>query len=275
MNKLTANGVIYQIMVITPEIAKQYLQRNTHNRKIQKAKVEHFVKLLLDGLWTVSNDNIAFDVNGVLVNGQHRLQAVIDSGISITQLVMFGVPESAQQYMDVGTPRTLNQALSLAGISGGAQKAAAYVTIKAVLDPKSHKVGMETYTKYKELDPIIDKVLNHSEAKREFARGGIPGIIALLIKLHGESQVMEFFDTVVKGINVIDASNAAYQFREWYLDGRSSKRKEAVLYHLLFFYDKFCQQKLGVAADVNLKFHFAVARKYVVKYQEELMKLYA
>ncbi len=275
INKLEVNGVIYQIIKITPDIAKQYLQRNTHNRKIQRAKVEHFVKLMLAGLWTVSNDNIAFDVNGVLSNGQHRLQAIIESGISVVQMVMFGVPEVAQQFMDIGTPRTLNQALTLAGIPGGSNKAAAYVTVKSILDPKSHKVGMETYTKYKELDPLIDKILKHSESRMDFARGGIPGVIALLIKLHGETQVFEFFDVVVNGLNVVDPLNAAYLFREWYLDGRSSKRKEDVMYHLLFFYDKYCQQKLGVTGEMKLKFHYAIARKYVTKYQEELTKLYA
>lgn len=83
MNKtntiLNNNDVSMTITIVTPDIAKQWLKQNTNNRKIKEAVVDAYAKDMLNGKWTINNDSITFDKNGILTNGQHRLMAVIKS----------------------------------------------------------------------------------------------------------------------------------------------------------------------------------------------------
>ena len=73
MNKtntiLNNNDVSMTITIVTPDIAKQWLKQNTNNRKIKEAVVDAYAKDMLNGKWTINNDSITFDKNGILTNG--------------------------------------------------------------------------------------------------------------------------------------------------------------------------------------------------------------
>jgi hypothetical protein len=71
------------------------------------------------GQWVVTNDAVAFDVAGHLVNGQHRLLAVIESGVTISQLVAHDLPLDAQDHMDQGKRRNDGDVFSIHGFSDG------------------------------------------------------------------------------------------------------------------------------------------------------------
>ncbi len=47
------------------------------------------------GHWAVTHQGIAFDTNGNLIDGQHRLEAIRISGVSVKIMVTTGVPEVA------------------------------------------------------------------------------------------------------------------------------------------------------------------------------------
>ena len=50
-------------MVITPEIAKEMLKKNTNNRPVSKRTLSRYVQLMKDGEWGITTDAIGFDVN--------------------------------------------------------------------------------------------------------------------------------------------------------------------------------------------------------------------
>ena len=84
-------GLTVEVEIITPEMAEMYLANNAYHRKVKKKKVEAYVKDLQDGNWRLNGKTITFDSNGRLLGGQHRLHAVVESGLPLTTLVVRGL----------------------------------------------------------------------------------------------------------------------------------------------------------------------------------------
>lgn len=93
-------------VIITPDMAKQLLEFNVHNRKIAKNKVVLLAKQLMNGEFNsdACDSMIMFDVVGMLDNGQHRLEAIIKANKSMKLVVKLNCIVS--QYTDTGKPRT-------------------------------------------------------------------------------------------------------------------------------------------------------------------------
>jgi hypothetical protein len=104
-----------EVVDIGPAEASELLASQRHNRKIRTAKIEEFAGAMVRGEWRLSNDALTVDRNGHLLNGQHRLRAVVQSGSTQPFIVMRGVMESAQETMDQGSRRSVADALTLRG----------------------------------------------------------------------------------------------------------------------------------------------------------------
>ena len=88
-----------QIM-LTPELAEQYLKTMVRNRPVSKTKVKKFTEDISSGNWGMTHQSLAFTESGQLCDGQHRCLAVIESGAPIFVSVTYGVPEANWKYMD-------------------------------------------------------------------------------------------------------------------------------------------------------------------------------
>lgn len=111
-------GLRMAVVEITPTIATEWLKLNTGNfRKRNPDRITLYMKEVLSGNWELNGSAIKFGFNEagdeILVDGQHRLEAVVKSGKSIMSLVIWGVSELSPQ--DDGMPRTMAQRLSKAG----------------------------------------------------------------------------------------------------------------------------------------------------------------
>ncbi len=108
-------GIETVALEVTPEIARLLLVRNTRNRKISEKVVSKYVEEIRAGDWRLTPSGIGFDSDGVLVDGQHRLSAIVKSGISAPLLVTLGLPTASQEKVDRQRRRTLFDALYLSG----------------------------------------------------------------------------------------------------------------------------------------------------------------
>lgn len=103
------------IETITPADAAKMLESNKENRRLRIRLVRQYARDLAQGRWTDNNDAICFTADGRLINGQHRLEAVVSSGQPMRALVARGVSDEAQHQMDAGARRTASDALQLTG----------------------------------------------------------------------------------------------------------------------------------------------------------------
>lgn len=111
-------------VLVTPELATEWLRRNTRNRPIRQARVNMIVRAMRAGQFQYNGDTIRFDHTGSLLDGQHRLTAVVESGIATHMLVVEGLASDVQVTIDQGARRTAGDALSFAGYTHADQLAA-------------------------------------------------------------------------------------------------------------------------------------------------------
>lgn len=106
------------IMTVTPDMASDWLTHNHTNRKLDKNLVAKYAGDMSAGNFTLNPDAIAFDADGNLTNGQHRLHAIVMSGVSTACVVIFDFPVTRSDFLnfDCGKNRTIRSRIELAGI---------------------------------------------------------------------------------------------------------------------------------------------------------------
>jgi hypothetical protein len=104
-----------KVLNITPDIAKVLLSENQMNRPVCLKRVKSYAEMMNNGDWELNGQTIVFAENGRLLDGQHRLNAVIKSGKTIPMLVVRGTDEKTMHTLDRGKGRTLGNALALNG----------------------------------------------------------------------------------------------------------------------------------------------------------------
>jgi len=88
------------VETITPQKAEEYLAANRGNRNIVQAHVAAMARDIINGRWMFNAQPICFSRSGRLLNGQHRLSAVLDADQPIEVMVMRGLPEEAFETYD-------------------------------------------------------------------------------------------------------------------------------------------------------------------------------
>ena len=92
----TGRGPHSSRMSISPEMARRWLEvGNTRNRNMNMAYCERLARDMREGRWVLTHEGIAFSPNGRLLDGQHRLQAIILADLPVAMFVWFDVPAEA------------------------------------------------------------------------------------------------------------------------------------------------------------------------------------
>ena len=102
-----------KVVEVTPDMATKWLEGNVHNRRIRQPEVNKFSRDMKAGKWYVTHQGIAFDEKGTLVDGQHRLWAIIESGCTVPMMVHHGLPMESQSVIDTHIPRNSVDRLGL------------------------------------------------------------------------------------------------------------------------------------------------------------------
>jgi len=94
--------------VISPEQAAVWLDANLGNRLIRPRIVGFYARLITGGEWQHDHPApIVFSDRGRLIDGQHRLAAIVEADQEITARVEFGAVDAMREYIDTGINRTL------------------------------------------------------------------------------------------------------------------------------------------------------------------------
>lgn len=104
-----------EVVNVTPKMAQKWLEKNSKNRAIINNSVKSFSRQMSEGKWVFNGDPIRFDDKGELIDGQHRLEAVIMSGKTIQFVVQKGLSEDARLTIDIGKNRKGSEIWSMTG----------------------------------------------------------------------------------------------------------------------------------------------------------------
>lgn len=113
------------VEVVKPATAEEWLGKNQINRAVRDRVVAAYARDMASGNWRVTGEGIKFAASGRLLDGQHRLHAVVRADVAVPMLVVRGVAEDAQELMDSGAGRTAGDALRLRGEANYSTLAAA------------------------------------------------------------------------------------------------------------------------------------------------------
>lgn len=104
-----------EIVTITPDLALEWLSRNTHNRSLREVRAQHLADAIRRGEWMLNGDAIRFAEDGTLLDGQHRLWAIAEAEIPVQSVVIHGLPRETQDTIDHGARRSLRDVFTLRG----------------------------------------------------------------------------------------------------------------------------------------------------------------
>lgn len=101
----------YEIVNVTPDMANEWLKKNEGNRPLRLHRAAFLARAIESGHWKLTHQAVAFTKRGRLLDGQHRLRAVILANRAVKMAVAYDVPEDAFAVMDAGLPRSMAERL--------------------------------------------------------------------------------------------------------------------------------------------------------------------
>ncbi len=216
--------ISFQVEEVSPDRASQFLSMNGVNRNLRKSHVTFLAGAMLRGEWELNGEAIKFTKDGRLIDGQHRLNAIVQAGVPIVLPVVRGVDDSAFKTLDTGAARNHADALSIAGESLPTQLAAALriVTCHDLGKLQDHFSGSAGSPSNKQLHATLQQ----HPAVRDWVRkaysdkiatGFRPPTLAAICYLSScrsnGHRAYEFIEAVGTGVG-LDAGNPALLLRE-------------------------------------------------------------
>ena len=127
-----------EILDVTPELAEQWLSKNSKNRNLRAQVIASYARDMQTGSWVLNGETVKISSAGQLLDGQHRLSAVVEAAVTVPMIVVSGVEASAMPTVDTGAKRTYADTLRLQGEENTSVLAA--VTRRALLWERGYRV---------------------------------------------------------------------------------------------------------------------------------------
>ena len=178
----------YKREFITAQIANDMLAHNTENRSFADHHEDQLVDYMASGLWKENGATIVFDERGVLVDGQHRLHAIVKTGIGRWMGVCRGVERDAFTTIDINRRRSAADALTIIGHKNASTIAAAVGLLERM------RLGQSIMSARKPL--------------------GAPKVAAALARYPGLLHSIDLVGTPQRGINRTVMATAHYLFSQ-------------------------------------------------------------
>lgn len=96
-----------EIILVTPAMAEEWLKSNTMNRRIRKNHVRALARDIAEGRYMFNPQPVSFGTDGSLLDGQHRLTAIVKAGVPAPMAVWFNIALDTRRVMDTGKVRSL------------------------------------------------------------------------------------------------------------------------------------------------------------------------
>jgi hypothetical protein len=125
LDQIQLGPVISYVAMVGPTAAQMLLESMGINRRLDPHTVTRYCHDMSAGNWLFTGAPIKIDTNGQLRDGQHRLSAIIKTGISVPLLVVEGLSPDAFSADDQGRKRSPGEVLTLRGYQAGSTLAAA------------------------------------------------------------------------------------------------------------------------------------------------------
>lgn len=108
-----ADQVRADVEAIGPAEARVYIGEKRQNRYLSRPYVDRLAGAMERGEWSLNGEAIKTDLEDKVFDGQHRLEAILRSGVRIVTVVVHGLDPRSVETVDMGRRRTLADILAL------------------------------------------------------------------------------------------------------------------------------------------------------------------
>lgn len=228
------------VVLVTPEVAQEWMLRNTHNRDIRHRVVAGYAEDMRAGAWEWNGETIKFTASGKLADGQHRLAAVVDAGVAIKMVVVTGLADDAQETVDTGARRLFSDVLKLRGEPNYVPLAA---TIRAIAvwekSPEMRGIDAGSNLTHKQLDAVLHRnswIREHMTfISRVSKHSGLPAKVvgpAVWKFFQIDPEDAEFFFTRLASDTDHHAGDPIYELRKTVAASKSVRGERSARYLL-------------------------------------------
>lgn len=236
---------------ITPELAKAWIEHDTHNRRSAKRPIAVYQRDMDAAAWRETGETVVWDCEfqpeppyitegAVLLNGAHRLKSAAASEKGFPTYVVFDIPVEGQDRMDTGRKRSHADQLQLHGEAN-------YTAVSAIARRyNGWAQGRRLYTSVLSApvatDTDLDKVIEDNPDIRDAARiahqnkvaylpASLTGLAWLLFNRIDPEDCAVFFTRLSKGIDLSEDS-PVWHLRERLKQyaGQQAKPREGFLF---------------------------------------------
>lgn len=150
------------VMYVTPEIAADWLKhRNVdYNRAVSPVTVRKYGRLITANKFKCSHQGVAFNRSGYLIDGQHRLLAIVATGTAVKLFVIpfvEGMDETTFDVLDNGLRRNAAQFLKHPGGTAAAAAARFLGVVDGSFGPEN-AIILDVFATRAEMPEVLDVV---------------------------------------------------------------------------------------------------------------------
>ncbi len=112
------NGETAEYVFVTPQMAGEWLALNIdRNRNVKRSRISGDVRDIQNDSWVITGEAIKLDIDGRLVDGQNRCQAIVAAGKGAWVLVVRNISQDALVVLDSGSARNTGDLLVITGLA--------------------------------------------------------------------------------------------------------------------------------------------------------------
>lgn len=231
-----------EIVTVTPEMAVEILERNVLNRPLNDQHVHRIARQITEGKWKFNGDTIKIADDYSVVDGQHRLWAIIEAKQEVDTIIVRGIARDAFATIDtLRKPRSGSDVIALAGTLKYCNMIAAALSwlvryqrgVLPTYTQPQNKVENSDIEKAFEKNPGIVRAVERCMSLRGLAN---PGIVAFAYYVALDRNGLladKMVDTLIDPAGV-SINNPFFRLRS-YFTGDHHKRKEAIMSIALIF----------------------------------------
>lgn len=216
---------------ISPQTAHEYLSKSVGNRKLNTDYVLSLAVAMEQDKWDDSASEIVFDEAGALIDGHHRLHAIVAFDRPVRMLVKRGVSKAARGLIDTGRTRGIADLMTMfrPGSDYVTTRRAALTTCVSLLVGGRRPPAIRTLDHYDTwmrnfrdgIDATV-KLIVDMGARPAFRVGPVLGAFAFAHKLN-PSKVEKFITRTIDGVG-LTRGEPAYTLRDLLLSGQPTNR---------------------------------------------------
>lgn len=187
------------IELVRPSDAAELLATQVANRRISVRRVETYARMIRDGRWRPSSQGVAIDADGRLIDGQHRLTAVVAANTPVLMMIVRGLPAATQNVLDAGRSRKAGDQYNIAN---GSTDGAARVSVARVIallrngwDDATRQLGIEeSFALVDQYGQEIDWVMESFPGGRRLTPAPVAGAWAFAYSMNpGVAEYVEAY----------------------------------------------------------------------------------